>query len=137
MGWQRLCRRVRGAVQAGWSWQVRNARRVLRACGRLRRATFEPAFNRLISAHLVLLRHSTAMFRATAVALGGGRHFLVPKSVFSLAGGFWGSSSAGGDEKRSSLIAVGLLASALAVTYSVSVERMVRLRGGGAQRAAR
>ena len=76
------------------------------------------------------------MFRASAVALGGGRHFLVPKSVFSFAGGFWGSASAGGDEKRSSLIAVGVLASALAVTYSVSVERMVRRGGDGAQRAA-
>lgn len=57
---------------------------------------------------------------------GGGRHFLAPKSVWSTAGGWWGSSSAHADEKRATLIGYSIIAVAVAVISNVSISSMVR-----------
>ena len=72
------------------------------------------------------------------VLLGGGRHFLVPKSVWTPASGWWGSSSGSGSEneqKKATLIAIGLGAVAVSFLYGVSLDKMVRDHRHGAPAA--
>ena len=47
--------------------------------------------------------------RGTSALTSAGRHFLVPKSVWSTAGGFWGSSTAPGVNPRQNAFVGGLL----------------------------
>jgi len=77
--------------------------------------------------------------RAGAVLSSAGRHFLVPKSVWTPAGGFWGSSGApGADHQVNTLVGFLVFAATGLTVASVGSGLEVRRRarvGAGATRA--